>query len=161
MQPNTHQVNAETPRNKTRRGFKFIHNPLTYVTLVIVLLGLGLAVWWVAQANRVDSSRYQAVFLSNNQVYFGKLHGYYTGRPYLTDVYYFKGDSGTGTSSSAGSQQLDKMGKEVHGPENSMILNADTIMFVENLREDSNIAAAIKKDQQNTTNEGSSDGISR
>ena len=91
--------------------------------------------------NQVDGSKYQAVFLSNGQVYFGKLHGYYTGRPYLTDVYYIQSPttSSSGSSSTDTNQQLVKLGSEVHAPENEMILNKSSILFVENLTDKSKV----------------------
>jgi len=38
----------------------------------------------------IKASGYQAVFLANGQVYFGRLRGFSTNEPVLTDVYYLK-----------------------------------------------------------------------
>lgn len=109
--------------------------------VVVVIVAGGAACMYVG--NQVDSSKYQAVFLSNGQVYFGKLHDYYIGRPYLTNVYYIQ--SPTSSSSNSGSaqadtsQQLVKLGSEVHAPENEMILNKSSIVFVENLTDKSKV----------------------
>ncbi len=126
-------------------------------------------------------SGYQAVFLSNGQVYFGKLDGFNTNTPTLRDVYYLKvgtlADANQKTTdvkvetkpgtkeatASAGKSPtptptltpaaaktgltLVKLGEEVHGPTDEMQLNKDQILLVENLRDDSQVVAAIKRYQ--------------
>lgn len=123
-----------------------------WVPVVVLAVG-ALAVWFLFGGNgasQVNGSKYQAVFLNNGQVYFGKLHGFYTERPYLTDVYYIQAPDGTAAqdekATDASTQKLIKLGKEIHGPENKLILNKDSVLFVENLNDDSNVVKAIKSD---------------
>ena len=119
--------------------------------LLIIVLVLAGALLWQRLNNRIMGSRYQAVFLSNGQVYFGKLHDYYTSRPYLTDVYYFQANTQTSSGqSSGGSQLLVKLGDEIHAPEGKLILNKDAILFVENLTDKGKVVEAIKKNGQQT-----------
>jgi hypothetical protein len=133
------------------------------ITALIVAGALTVLVGflvWSKLTDQIDSSRYQAVFLTNGQVYFGKLHDYYGNRPYMTDVYYFQGSNAGGASQSS-TQQLRKLGQEVHGPEQKLILNKDSILFVENLREDSSVVSAIAKGSDGETTANPTGGITR
>jgi len=91
------------------------------------------------------STPYQAVLLSNNSVYFGKLAGYGTPNPVLTDVYYIV--SKTDPSSKQVQNVLVKRGKELHGPDR-MYLNANSIVFVEPVGTDSKVAQLITEANQ-------------
>ncbi len=97
----------------------------------------------------VGVSGYQAVFLTNGQVYFGKVTSSLTGQFVdLEDVYYLQVAQANETDPAA--QQgtsLVKLGSEMHGPENDMQVNRDQILFVEQLRVDSKIVEAIKSYQ--------------
>lgn len=87
-----------------------------------------------------DPATYQAVFLSNNQIYFGRLKNVSSNSGFLllTDVYYVKvGDDSVG--------KLIRLGQiEPHGPKDEMIINKDQILFWENLRLDSAVVQTIR-----------------
>ena len=85
---------------------------------------------------------YQAVLLSNNSVYFGKLAGYGTPSPVLTDVFYIVTQTDPTTKQSK--NMLVKRGKELHGPDR-MYLNANSIVFVEPVGADSKVAQLISE----------------
>lgn len=85
---------------------------------------------------------YQAVLLSNNSVYFGKLAGYGTPNPVLTEVYYIV--SQTNPETKQVNNMLVKRGKELHGPDR-MYLNASSIVFVEPVGPDSKVAQLINE----------------
>ncbi len=89
----------------------------------------------------VDRTTYQAVFLDNNQVYFGHLKNERSAHPVLSDVYYVRLNSSPQDSQSG---QLVKLGAEAHGPQNEMILNNFHVLFWENLRPDSQIIRTIQ-----------------
>jgi hypothetical protein len=86
------------------------------------------------------TTSYQAVLLSNNSVYFGKLAGYGTSNPVLTDVYYIVSKSDPTTKEVQ--NILVKRGKELHGPDR-MYLNPNSIVFVEPVGADSKVAQLI------------------
>ena len=88
---------------------------------------------------------YQAVLLSNNSVYFGKLSGYGTPNPVLPDVYYIL--SKTDPNTKQVQNVLVKRGKELHGPDR-MYLNASSIVFVEPVGTDSKVAQLITEANQ-------------
>ena len=83
---------------------------------------------------------YQAVLLSNNSVYYGKLTGFGTPSPVLTDVFYIV--SQTNPETKQVTNVLVKRGKELHGPDR-MYLNANSIVFVEPVGTDSKVAQLI------------------
>jgi hypothetical protein len=91
------------------------------------------------------STPYQAVLLSNNSVYFGKLAGYGTSNPVLTDVYYVVSKQDPNTKQVQ--NVLVKRGKELHGPDR-MYLNANSIVFVEPVGTDSKVAQLIQEANQ-------------
>lgn len=113
------------------------------VALVVVAL-VGVLLWQLVRGvlageeRRIDKTVYQAVFLLSSQVYFGHLT--IEGDEYLLrDVFYLNPPA-------EGSQrgQLVKRGNELHGPTEPMIVPARSVLFWENMREDSEVAAAIR-----------------
>ncbi len=126
---------------------------LPIVLGVLVVGALGFAVWsTVFGANSlIDGGKYQAVFLTNGQVYFGKLkkidNNYYT----LTDIYYLQASS-TGaenaenpqdTAQSNSDVQIVKLGTEIHGPEDKMVIGSEQVLFFENLTKEGKVSQAI------------------
>jgi hypothetical protein len=88
------------------------------------------------------ATSYQAVLLSNGAVYYGKLTGYGTHHPLLTDVFYII--SKTNPDNKQVTNVLVKRGKELHGPDR-MYLNANQIVFVEPVGSDSKVAQLINE----------------
>lgn len=90
------------------------------------------------------ANKFQAVFLSNNQVYFGRLQDLDTNYVTLSDVYYLRTasdlenqkDSGTGLN-------LIKLGGELHGPEDTIYIPKSSILFWENLKDSSRVVQSI------------------
>jgi hypothetical protein len=88
----------------------------------------------------VFTTPYQAVLLTNGTAYFGKLEGYGTPRPVLTDVYYIVTQNNPETKQS--SNVLVRRGKELHEPDR-MYLNANQILCVEPVGTSSKVAQLI------------------
>ena len=122
------------------------------VIIIIILLALG---WWFLGAKlgstvftSSNNSSYQAVFLTNDQVYFGHLSHNDSQFPTLTDIFYLQVAQPLQpipSSQAAPNINLVKLGNELHGPADVMRINRDQILFVEDLKSDSQISAAIKK----------------
>ena len=92
-------------------------------------------------------SEYQAVFLTNNQVYFGKLYDENSDYPVLKDVFYLQVTQVLQPKEpDAPAQQINlvKLGGELHGPMDEMKINKDHILFIEDLKPDSQVVAGIK-----------------
>lgn len=126
--------------------------------IVIVLLGfIGWFTWSNAQNNAggvgIDSGKYQAVFFTNGQVYFGKLKAANDSYMQLTDIYYLQNQATDGaesddlqkTSNDQNNVQLIKLGDEIHGPEDKMIISRDQVLFYENLKTDGKVAQSIEE----------------
>lgn len=121
--------------------------------LVLALVVLGGGVWFFKFRRPVLGTGYQAVFLSNGQVYFGKIKG--TAGNYLTldDVYYLivqrpLQDQREATPSATPQYTLRKLGGELHGPEGRMIINRRHILFTEALKPDGRVVSAILESKE-------------
>lgn len=125
---------------------------------ILTVAVLGGLLWLNAKdsATAIDSSKYQAVFLTNGQVYFGKLQPFTGKAMKLNDVYYLQAEATQTTdpenpqktSSSKADVQLIKLGEELHGPEDEMIVMLDQLLFYENLKTDSSLAKSIQKHKE-------------
>jgi hypothetical protein len=107
---------------------------------LLLLLGTGCAAPKMEPTAVTFSTPYQAVVLINNSVYYGKLTGWGTSNPELTDVYYILSKTDPDTKKT--SNMLIKRGKELHGPDR-MYLNASQIILVEPVGPDSKVAQLI------------------
>lgn len=88
---------------------------------------------------------YQAVFLANGQVFFGKLSAAGSDYPRLDDVFYVQTQVNPDTKQTA--SVLIRRGKEWHGP-SYMHLNARSILLIEPVGEDSKVAQLIVEAQK-------------
>ena len=89
----------------------------------------------------IDSDTYQAVFLTNDQIYFGYLKDINSDFLILSDVYYVK-------ISEEGAGQLVKLGAiEPHGPKDQMTISKEQVLFWENMRLDSQVVKTIQSMQ--------------
>jgi len=120
--------------------------PLIFVAILTLALTTGCQQPAKVETPAISfSTPYQAVLLSNNSVYFGKLSGYGTSNPVLTDVFYILTKSDPTTKQVQ--NVLVKRGKELHGPDR-MYLNANSIVFVEPVGTDSKVAQLITEANQ-------------
>jgi|SRR3989338_1832623 len=110
------------------------------LALIIILLSAKINLNRNDFVKLADPDSYQAVFLNNDQIYFGHLKRASQDQNYLflTDVYYVRvGEGSVG--------QLVKLGQiEPHRPTNEMIINKDHILFWENLSPDSPVVQTIQ-----------------
>lgn len=130
--------------------------------VILVIAAVGYVVFWGGVAKfssdslaSVSSKDWQAIFLSNGQVYFGKVKA--VGRKTLTlsDIYYLQvvtkplqQTQVSDTNAAANGQQeltLIKLGNEIHGPTDRMVINLDQVLLTEKLKIDSRVVQAISK----------------
>ena len=126
--------------------------------LGIVLLAAGIGGYWFLSRSQlsaqIDSAKYQAVFLSSGQVYFGKLTAVDSQYLKLSGVFYIQSqqDAASGedqiTTQESTGMQLIKLGEEVHGPEDTMVINRDQMLFFENLKSDGKVTQLIRQHSQ-------------
>ncbi len=130
----------------------------------VVVLGSFVAGMFVRTENigdLVKPDQHQAVFLSNDQVYFGSITRVSDELLVLEDVYYLQVNrqiqpeqQGEAEQNAQQNQQqpqvsLAKLGNELHGPEDQMFISADKVVFWENLKADGQVSQAIEQHQQN------------
>lgn len=128
---------------------------------VVAVILIGIIVWAIiAGSNKssalpIDTNKYQAVFFTNGNVYFGKLQSYNDEYLKLTNVYYPKTQSKDATDTKTQQQETDsqnnvtliKLSDEIHGPENEMMIAKDQVQFYQNLRSDSKVSKLIENEK--------------
>lgn len=153
MQQPVHQTQGEmTP---SQGGSKMPWLILGIIVLVLVILGVlfrGSLFKGSGTAPAADvtakSSGYQAVFLTNGQVYFGKISNPNSDYVTLDSIFYLQvgpaQGSGTNASASPQSISLVKLGNELHGPVDEMHISRSQILFYEDLKSDGQVVKAIE-----------------
>lgn len=147
---------SSAPKSKDL-GTPTMSSKLLVVAVIVVSLALIVALAFgmfkFGTKSLVDTSKYQAVFLQNGQVYFGHVSNIDNKYVQLKDIFYLQvqqqvqpdqqqaGD----TSTPASNQQISlaKLGNELHGPEDLMFISRDQIVFWENLKDDGQVVQAI------------------
>ncbi len=136
------------------------------VTLIIVIIIIGGGVYLIADfaginlpfaGSTVAKGEWQAVFLSNGQVYFGKVAKITEDYVFLKNIYYLQvvtqplqrsqeGEEATTDQTAQTEQRLTlmKLGNEIHGPKDEMMINRDHVIIIEDLKSDGRVVQAIK-----------------
>lgn len=139
-----------------------------YATIALIAILMIIALWWFNllpfNFNVNTVAKYQAVFLSNGQVYFGQLKSEKGDYALLSNIYYLqqvnvpvqqtapapstKDDKGNLIQPQVPATQPDtrlvKLGSELHGPEDMMYIAKSQILFYEDLKDDSRVVQAIR-----------------
>ena len=147
-----HSVNHAGGSHKKK--FSILSMRTASVGLVICIAILVLAIAGsialddtASQTKYVDSTKMQAVFLNGGQVYFGKINTLNDKFMRVNDIYYLRVNQTVQPdgSASTGNQDISlvKLGCELHGPQDSMVINQQQIIFWENLRDDGQVAKAV------------------
>ena len=94
----------------------------------------------------LESDAYQAVFLSNGQVYFGQITKVNPDYIVLSDIFYLNASEPVQPSSGFSNDiSLVKLGCELHGPSDVMHIPKSSVTFWENLKKhDSQVVKAIE-----------------
>jgi hypothetical protein len=118
------------------------------ITIVVVALAALLYFGGPNEAKHIDKDKKQAVFLTNGQVYFGEIKNVNSKFLDLRNIYYLNVNQQVQPNQNAdkdaqSSISLVKLGCELHGPVDKMIVNRDQVTFWENLKDDGQVAKAI------------------
>lgn len=116
------------------------------VLAVLIFVGVFAYVeWWDYVPPSFGGARYQAVFLSNGQTYFG----HYVDRlgPYakIENAFYIQ-QTPAANENEAATQKIVRRGNEFHQPEPFVLLPKTAILFVEDLRADSSVAQFMDRE---------------
>lgn len=165
--PGTTFAGGDAPARKAdnRSAKRFGGNRWTKwggLLLLVAVAVLLLAVIWItinnggnkAESSYIDNNKLQAVFLTNDQVYFGHITDLNNRFVSLNNIYYLQTqNSGSAASTTtANNVSLVKLGCELHKPYDRMIINRAEVEFWENLQSDGQVANAVKQYQQNNPN---------
>lgn len=109
-----------------------------------------------AQNKFVKSGDYQAVFLTNGQVYFGNVEAINADYIQLHDIYYLTQNTSTdskGTTTTDGNYTLVKLGcQQIHDPIDEMVIERSQVSFWENLNSSGKVVTSIKQFQKQNPN---------
>ena len=131
------------------------------IIIAILIVGIGFYSWMrksgstfvggIEKDSGSNISDYSAVFLTNGQVYFGKVYGRSTAGIDLRDIYYLQVNQqvqpaetkAAASPSPSPEVSLVKLGNELHGPNDRMQINMSQVLFTESLKNDSKVVKAI------------------
>jgi len=169
----SHQVSEIIPDDQEAMGVREDYaysgkgggGVLKFVVAILVIVIVLLGGWYLldnytnldlpgmSSTDQNISKGWQAIFLSNGQVYFGKIEKVTDRELVLSNIYYLQvvtkplqQSQETPPPTTAQSQQeltLAKLGNELHGPVDIMTINRDHILLTEELKEDSKVVTAI------------------
>lgn len=137
-------------KGKAGRLFQLSSIALLFsATVLVVALVLSLFFGNVPAENKyVNKKTLQAVFLNNGQVYFGNIRSLNEKYVRVSNIYYLRVNqqvqpNQTNTNAAAQDISLVKLGCELHGPDDQMLINRDQVTFWENLKTDGQVAKAV------------------
>lgn len=161
--PAAHSAPAETGKKrglhhrvKESKLLKDLYVLLLF-SITILIVGVLLSIFFFdnrKESKLVDSKKYQAVFLNNGQVYFGKITDLNKDYLNIADIYYLRVNQQVqpGKQPAQNDVSLVKLGCELHGPQDSMVVNREQITFWENLKDDGQVAKAVAEYQKQNPN---------
>jgi hypothetical protein len=154
--PGTEKV---TKLGEKKKGGFFRWLIVLIIVLLIILAGLFVVSkvtgWNILGLDKSGADgEWQAVFLSNGQVYFGQTKTENSETVVLKDIYYLQVTKGLQPAEGNTEQNelsLVKLGNELHGPEDQMRINRDHILFIEDLKPEGKVVRAIQRYKEDGT----------
>lgn len=119
------------------------------ITVLLVALVSFITLGESGSQNKyIDKTKMQAVFLNGGQVYFGRIDGSNDKFMRVSDIYYLRVNQqvqpdGAAANNANQDISLVKLGCELHGPQDSMVINQGQVIFWENLKGDGQVAKAV------------------
>jgi len=101
----------------------------------------------VKSATSTSPSDWYSVFLTNGQVYFGKLSNADSSFMRLSDVFYLQvgPQQGSGAANQQPNISLVELGGELHGPTKEMEINSAHVLFYERMKSNAKVVEAINQ----------------
>lgn len=114
------------------------------ISAIVIVIGAILSLTFLLpQGERIDSGGYQVVYLASGQAYFGKLQNTDGNYLVLREAYTTQ-DQASPQDNAQAQASLVKVSEQVYGPEDSLSIKADQVVFWQNLRDDSKVVQAIE-----------------
>jgi len=155
---------ATTPTGGSRKKSKsWVGLNLAFVALLFSGTILVVALLWFLviggpanEAKSIDKSKLQAVFLNGGQVYFGNIRELNGKFMRVGNIYYLRVNQQVQPDQQANQNANDvslvKLGCELHGPQDEMLINREQVVFWENLKSDGQVAKAVAEYQKQNPN---------
>ncbi len=148
--PEAQKPAAHTPKPVSPRAPR-ASGGLSFGVFLLVVIFVAAGFFLIRETSLSGYGEdWQAVFLTNGQVYFGRVEKQNKVELVLKEIYYLQVTrplqqtvEGEQQASPQGELSLVKLGNELHGPTDAMVINRDHVLFVEDLKEDSNVVQAI------------------
>lgn len=123
--------------------------------IAIIVAVIGFAGYFLGNQGTRSDKPYQALFLTNGQVYFGKIARQSTTHTILNDIYYLQVQQSIQPPPENQTQQpqvqLVKLGGELHKPKDEMVINNDHILFIEEIQNDGQVGQTIERHKRGET----------
>jgi hypothetical protein len=134
---------------KTADSARWRPNPKYVVIAVLLMVLVGLHAWDrhrpTAVGDFIHKNRIQAVVLSNDRVYFGRLKE--SGPRYLklAHAHYLKQEQGTDKDKKPTVvQKVVRISEELQHPRTTILLNRDNVIAIEELGPNSSVAQIVR-----------------
>ncbi len=149
-QPSTDGAGRESASRAELRRSRTPVAAVLLALLVGIILGAGGATLLRPSsdgfAGAIDETRYQAVILSNDKVYFGKISAA-SGDFYELKNAFFLRETRAGDGAEP-VRALLPVNREIHAPDNDMLIRKEEVVLVENLAKDSPILQEIQRQKR-------------
>lgn len=143
--------NNSNKKSKGLTGLRIASVTLLFSATVLIVALLWFVVLGSPKTENkyVDKSKFQAVFLNGGQVYFGKIQDLNEKYLRVVDIYYLRVNQQVQpdreNQAAAADISLVKLGCELHGPKDEMLVNREQVIFWENLKDDGQVAKAVEE----------------
>ncbi|MBU2575578.1 hypothetical protein KKF64_00565, partial [Patescibacteria group bacterium] len=127
------EISASNSMNKQKR-----QGSTNIFVIVLVVVITAVAWMWISK-NKLSGfdKDWQAIFLTNGQVYFGQIKSQNSVEIIAKDIYYLQvtrplqqtEEGQQQATDQQGELSLVKLGNELHGPTDSMFINRDHVLF--------------------------------
>lgn len=146
--PSHHQSSKDTGVFKSMRLATVVMLFALTALIVAVVAYLVLGGNSSGEDRYVDKTKLQAVFLNGGQVYFGRVKTLNSKYMRVSDIYYLRVNQQVqpdqeNQQRTQNDISLVKLGCELHGPQDQMVINRDQVIFWENLKDDGQVAKAV------------------
>ena len=115
--------------------------------LVAFAAAFAFVQWWDLTLPSLGGATYQAVFLANGQTYFGRYRDRLGPYAKLESVYYIQQNPPAEPGQPPESKVV-RRGEELHAPPGVMLVPKGSVLFVEDLRDDSPVVRFIEEDRR-------------
>ncbi|OHB16713.1 MAG: hypothetical protein A2605_00970 [Candidatus Zambryskibacteria bacterium RIFOXYD1_FULL_39_35] len=147
--PPPQEIPTITPEDTKKIKLKPLFKMVLKI-LVAIMIAVGLVFVIFINKDKIfgifnGENFYNAVFLTNGEVYFGKIIKQDSDQIILKDVFYLQAQKAENGSQSVDNKMiLAKLEQQFHGPTDELFINRSQVVFYEKLRDDSKVVESIK-----------------